>query len=155
MKTKAVRLYGANDLRLEEFELPALGEDEILVQIISDSICMSSYKAAMQGKAHKRVPKDVANNPITLEQSKASLPPSLLYSNSGISHIGEFGASEYTIRYEVVLPNYRASHHRLSTLGKFLCLCQSRPALRASTHAGRNALCFGGVVVAAVLWRFT
>lgn len=66
MKTKAVRLYGANDLRLEEFELPALGEDEILVQIISDSICMSSYKAAMQGKAHKRVPKDVANNPIII-----------------------------------------------------------------------------------------
>ena len=34
MKTKAVRLYGANDLRLEEFELPAIGEDEILAKVL-------------------------------------------------------------------------------------------------------------------------
>ena len=37
MKTKAVRLYGKDDLRLEEFELPAIKDDEILVHIISDS----------------------------------------------------------------------------------------------------------------------
>ena len=41
MRTKAVRLYGKNDLRLEEFELPAIKDDEILAQVISDSICMS------------------------------------------------------------------------------------------------------------------
>ena len=63
MKTKAVRLYGANDLRLEEFELPAIGEDEILAKVISDSVCMSTHKAALQGAAHKRVPNDVAENP--------------------------------------------------------------------------------------------
>ena len=63
MKTKAVRLYGVNDLRLEEFELPPIAEDEILVKIISDSICMSSHKAALQGAAHKRVPDDIAVNP--------------------------------------------------------------------------------------------
>ena len=34
MKTKAVRLYGKNDLRLEEFELPAIKEDEILAHVI-------------------------------------------------------------------------------------------------------------------------
>lgn len=66
MKTKAVRLYGKNDLRLEEFELPSLCKDEILAQIISDSICMSSYKAAMQGSDHKRVPNDVDKNPIII-----------------------------------------------------------------------------------------
>ena len=60
MKTKAVRLYGKKDLRLEEFELPGLKDDEILAHIISDSICMSSYKAAIQGSDHKRVPDDVA-----------------------------------------------------------------------------------------------
>lgn len=43
MKTKAVRLYGADDLRLEEFELPGTKDDEILVKVISDSICMSTY----------------------------------------------------------------------------------------------------------------
>lgn len=44
MKTKAVRLYGANDLRTEEFELPEIKDDEILVKIVSDSICMSSLQ---------------------------------------------------------------------------------------------------------------
>jgi L-sorbose 1-phosphate reductase len=66
MKTKAVRLYGKNDLRLDEFELPAIREDEILAHIISDSICMSSYKAAIQGNEHKRVPKDIAENPVII-----------------------------------------------------------------------------------------
>lgn len=66
MKTKAVRLYGKNDLRLEEFELPEIREDEILARVVSDSICMSSYKAAMQGAEHKRVPDDVDKNPIII-----------------------------------------------------------------------------------------
>ena len=63
MKTKAVRIYGKNDLRLESFELPPIKDDEILAKVVSDSLCMSSYKAARQGGAHKRVPDDVANNP--------------------------------------------------------------------------------------------
>ena len=63
MKTKAVRIYGANDLRLEEFELPEMREDEILAKVISDSVCMSSHKAALQGSAHARVPNDIAENP--------------------------------------------------------------------------------------------
>jgi threonine dehydrogenase-like Zn-dependent dehydrogenase len=66
LKTKAVRLYGKNDLRLDEFELPEMGEDEILAQIISDSICMSSFKAAIQGGDHKRVPSDIATNPVVI-----------------------------------------------------------------------------------------
>ncbi len=64
MLTTALRLYGKNDLRLESFELPKIKEDEILIRIISDSICMSTYKAAMQGSDHKRVPNDVAQNPV-------------------------------------------------------------------------------------------
>jgi len=66
MKTTAVRLYGKDDLRLESFELPAIKEDEILARIISNSICMSSFKAAEQGAAHKRVPDDVAQNPVII-----------------------------------------------------------------------------------------
>ncbi|MCR5484919.1 MAG: alcohol dehydrogenase catalytic domain-containing protein, partial [Clostridiales bacterium] len=66
MKTKAVRLYGKEDLRLEEFELPEITDDEILAEIISDSICMSSYKAAEQGASHKRVPNNVAENPVII-----------------------------------------------------------------------------------------
>ena len=63
MKARAVRLHGANDLRLDEFELPAIKEDEILVKVISDSICMSTYKCAVLGTAHKRVHPDVAEHP--------------------------------------------------------------------------------------------
>lgn len=63
MKTRAVRIYGKNDLRLEEFELPEMKEDEILAHVISDSICMSSYKAAKQGPEHKRIPDDIHINP--------------------------------------------------------------------------------------------
>ncbi len=66
MKTKVVRLYGKKDLRMEEFELPPIRDDEILAQNISDSICMSSYKAAIQGKDHKRIPNDVDENPVII-----------------------------------------------------------------------------------------
>ena len=66
MNTKAVRLYGKNDLRLEAFELPPIRDDEILARVISDSICMSSYKATKQGKDHKRVPDNVAENPVII-----------------------------------------------------------------------------------------
>jgi len=66
MKTKALRLYGVDDVRLEEFELPAIKDDEILVKVISDSVCMSTYKTVKQGKNHKRVPNDVFENPIIL-----------------------------------------------------------------------------------------
>ena len=60
MKTKAVRLHGKMDLRLDEVELSDIGTDGVRVKIISDSLCMSSYKAAVEGEEHKRVPDDVA-----------------------------------------------------------------------------------------------
>lgn len=66
MKTKAVRMYGTRDLRLEEFELPQIKEDEILVKVISDSICMSTYKLVEQGKKHKRAPQNIDTNPVII-----------------------------------------------------------------------------------------
>ncbi len=89
MKTTAVRLYGKEDLRLESFDLPEIKDDEILIKIesfdlpeikddeilikiVSDSICMSSYKAAKQGTDHKRVPDDVAENPIIITNGKSA-----------------------------------------------------------------------------------
>lgn len=64
MKVKGVRLYGADDLRTEEFELPPLKDDEILLRIISDSLCMSTWKESRLGADHIRVPNDVSRNPI-------------------------------------------------------------------------------------------
>ena len=45
MKTKALRLYGANDIRLEEVELTEIGDDEVLIQVVSDSDYASTHKA--------------------------------------------------------------------------------------------------------------
>lgn len=112
MKTKAVRLYGKKDLRLEEFELPAMKDDEILAQVVSDSICMSSYKASLQGADHKRVPDDIHVNPTIIghefagvilevgkkwkhkfrEGQKFSIQPAM-------AHTGTLDAPGYSYRY--------------------------------------------------------
>lgn len=73
MKSKAVRMYGTRDLRLEEFELPEIKEDEILVRVVSDSICMSTYKLVEQGKKHKRAPQNIDTNPIIIGHEFAGI----------------------------------------------------------------------------------
>jgi threonine dehydrogenase-like Zn-dependent dehydrogenase len=66
MKTRAARLYGQKDIRIEEFELPQIKDDEILAKVVTDSLCMSSHKAANQASEHKRVPNDIAENPVMI-----------------------------------------------------------------------------------------
>jgi threonine dehydrogenase-like Zn-dependent dehydrogenase len=51
---------------MEEFDLPPIKEDEILAKVISDSLCMSSYKATRQGPDHKRIPDNVHENPVMI-----------------------------------------------------------------------------------------
>ncbi len=112
MKTKAVRIYGKKDLRMEEFELPEMKEDEILAQVISDSICMSSHKAALQGADHKRVPDDIHINPtmighefsgIILEVGKKwqnKFKPGQKFSiQPAMAHMGTLDAPGYSYRY--------------------------------------------------------
>lgn len=129
MKTKAVRLYGERDLRLEEFDLPEIGEGEILIKIVSDSVCMSTYKTAMQGAKHIRVPDDVAENPVIIGHEfcaeivavgktwekdyavgeKVVMPPVLSYLG-GYQTVGYTfgeigGVSTYSIVYEHIIRN--------------------------------------------------
>ncbi len=66
MLTTGLRLYGKNDLRLESFELPNIKADEVLFKVETNSICMSSYKAAIQGTDHKRVPNNISEKPILI-----------------------------------------------------------------------------------------
>ncbi len=112
MKTKAVRIYGKKDLRLEEFELPEMQEDEILARVVSDSICMSSHKAALQGADHKRVPDDININPtiighefagIILEVGKKwrhKFRPGQKFSiQPAMNHMGTLEAPGYSFRY--------------------------------------------------------
>jgi len=63
MNTKAVRIHGKMDLRLDDITLSDIGPDGVRVKIVSDSLCMSTYKAAIEGEDHKRVPDNVAENP--------------------------------------------------------------------------------------------
>ena len=55
MKTKALRLYGAKDLRTEEFELPEITDDEILAEamlrVLEDPALSARLKAAARKRA--------------------------------------------------------------------------------------------------------
>jgi threonine dehydrogenase-like Zn-dependent dehydrogenase len=128
MKSRAVRLYGKKDLRIEEFELPPMGKDEILARVVSDSLCMSSYKASIQGSDHKRVPDDVAEHPTIIGHEfageilevgekwrdffktgdKFAIQPALNYEDGPV---GILGAPGYSYRYlggdatRVIIPN--------------------------------------------------
>ena len=73
MKTKAVRLYGESDLRLEEFDMGELKDDEILMELITDSVCMSTYKESIQGAKHQRVNDDISEHPIIVGHECAGL----------------------------------------------------------------------------------
>ena len=56
MNAKAWRLYAAGDARLEDVELEGAGEDGVVVEIVTNTICLSDYKALSLGTGHKRVP---------------------------------------------------------------------------------------------------
>ena len=128
MKTRAVRLYGKKDLRLEEFELPQIKENEILAKVICDSLCMSSYKAASQGSDHKRIPNDCDVKPVIIGHEfagtlievgskwkdkfkvgdKFSIQPALNYADSPVGVMGAPGYSYQHIGGDatyVVIPN--------------------------------------------------
>ena len=64
MKTTAAVLSGKKKIYLREFDLPEIGEEELLVKVISNSICLSTYKAALRGEEHKRVPEDISEHPV-------------------------------------------------------------------------------------------
>lgn len=66
MKTTAVRIHGVRDLRVDTFELPDIGEDELLVRIMADSLCLSTYKVAQKGSAHKKLPDNLDRTPIVM-----------------------------------------------------------------------------------------
>jgi threonine dehydrogenase-like Zn-dependent dehydrogenase len=108
--------------------LPQIREDEILAKVVSDSICMSSYKASSQGADHKRIPDDVAENPIIIGHEfagellevgakwadkfkpgdKFSIQPALYYEDGPV---GILSAPGYSYQYiggdatYVVIPN--------------------------------------------------
>lgn len=64
MLARAARIHGRNKVVVSDFELPPIGPDELLLRIVSSSMCLSTYKALSLGEGHKRVPNDVAEVPV-------------------------------------------------------------------------------------------
>ncbi len=65
-ETYAIRIHGENDLRLDKLEMPDIKPDEILIEIITNSLCLSSYKAAKQGSRHKRITENISEVPTVI-----------------------------------------------------------------------------------------
>lgn len=63
MLARAAVLSAKNKIEVKDVDLPKITEDELLVKIISNSICLSTYKAALLGEEHKRVPSDIKEHP--------------------------------------------------------------------------------------------
>ena len=107
MKTRAVRLFGENDVRLEVFELPELKNGEILIKIISDSVCMSTYKTIKQGAKHIRVPDDVAEHPAIVGHEFCAQ----------IAEVSEKWKDQYAVGDKVVMPPVLSYLGGMQTIG--------------------------------------
>jgi L-sorbose 1-phosphate reductase len=63
MLARAARIHGRDKIAVSEIELPEIGPDELLLRVVSSSMCLSTYKALSLGEEHKRVPDDVSSAP--------------------------------------------------------------------------------------------
>lgn len=108
MKAKALRLYGAGDARLEDIELEDAGEDGVVVEIVTNTICMSDYKAVTLGTKHKRVPRDIAANPIMFGHEVSGI----------VREVGGKWRGQFTPGQKVsIQPAFNIPGHELETMG--------------------------------------
>lgn len=61
---RAARIHGAHKVAVSEIELPEIGPDELLLRVVSSSMCLSTYKAMSLGSDHKRVPDTISSEPV-------------------------------------------------------------------------------------------
>ncbi len=108
MKAKAWRLYGAKDARLEDIELEGAGEDGIVVEVVTNTICVSDYKAVSLGAGHKRVPNDIATNPIIPGHEVSGI----------VREVGAKWQSKFQPGQRVgIQPSFNIPGHELETMG--------------------------------------
>lgn len=108
MKILACRLYGAFDLRLEEMELEPAGEDAVIVELVSNSVCMSDYKAVSLATKHKRVPKDIATRPVMVGHEVCGI----------VREVGTRWKDRFHVGQHVgVQPAFNIPGHELETMG--------------------------------------
>ena len=108
MKAKAWRLYGAKDARLEDIELEPAGEEGVVVEIVTNTICLSDYKGATLGAGHKRVPKDIATRPTMFGHEVSGI----------VREVGERWKGQFHVGQHVGLqPSLNIPGHELETVG--------------------------------------
>ena len=108
MKAKAWRLYGAKDARLEDIELESAGEEGIVVEIVTNTICLSDYKGATLGTGHKRVPRDIATRPTMFGHEVSGI----------VREVGEKWKGQFHVGQRVGLqPSLNIPGHELETVG--------------------------------------
>lgn len=133
MRAKAVRMYGKDDLRLEEFELPQIKEDEILAKVYSDSICMSTYKLVEQGKEHKRAPQNIDTKPVIVghefagvivevgEKWKDQFKPGMRFAQQpALNYKGSLASPGYSYEYYGGDTTYCIFPHETMELGALM-----------------------------------
>ena len=73
MNTKAVRIYGKMDLRLDDVQLPDIGPDGVRIRVISDSLCMSSYMQLLRAATTSAFPTIVMKTPLFWVMSSVAI----------------------------------------------------------------------------------
>ena len=108
MKAKAWRLYGAADARLEDIELESAGEEGIVVELVTNTICLSDYKGMSLGTGHKRVPRDIATRPTMFGHEVSGI----------VREVGTKWKDQFRVGQHVGLqPSLNIPGHELETVG--------------------------------------
>ena len=108
MKAKAWRLYGAADARLEDIELEGAGEEGIVVELVTNTICLSDYKGMSLGTGHKRVPRDIATRPTMFGHEVSGI----------VREVGTKWKDQFKVGQHVGLqPSLNIPGHELETVG--------------------------------------
>lgn len=113
VQTTAAVICGEKNIQLRTFDLPAISEDELLVKNISNSICLSTYKAAILGSKHKRVPENIEEVPVMTGHEYAGIIVEV-----GANLKDQFKAGEYFVLQPAMgLPSGYSAGYSYETFG--------------------------------------
>ena len=139
MKAKAWRLYGAADARLEDIELEGAGDEGVVVELVTNTICLSDYKAVSLGTGHKRVPRDIATRPTMFGHEISGI----------VREVGTKWKDQFHVGQHVgIQPAFNIPGHELETMGyawhtiggdttaRTTCVCFPTSRLRSCARMG-------------------
>lgn len=64
MRSDAAVIHGQDQVTVTTLDLPEIGREELLLRVVSSSMCLSTSKALALGPRHKRVPETVSEVPV-------------------------------------------------------------------------------------------